>query len=437
MMTPVHARYLETLRQTQWLSRSGLASHHNDLLARIARHAYETVPAYRERLAALFDQGEIRLDRWNDIPIIDRSELQSKPELYRAERTPEKISDNVEGFTSGTSGTKLTFVQSNLATVAAQCQFERSLEVHGIDRSAHLARIRGVQPVPAPYPGGASATGWNLAQPEARVSFIDIDVPIAEQAEWLARIKPHYLMTYPSTAVALAQQLKSKNPAFRLWGVLTVGECVTAETRAEVREGFGCDIIDSYGATEVGYLAFQCPADGGYHIAHESCRLEVVGDDGKPVPAGALGRVVITSLYNYAMPFIRYAIGDLAIAADGPCRCGRTLPRLTEIVGRVRSVFTFPDGSQRSPTQWRRAFRELVGAGQMQFVQTAPDEIELRYVPTGAQPDPMLVEERGRKAIHPAVRVRAIAVREIPRAASGKMEDCISLVTARPERAPA
>jgi phenylacetate-CoA ligase len=148
-------------------------------------------------------------------------------------------------------------------------------------------------------------------------------------------------------------------------------------------------------------------------------------------PAGTLGQVVITCLYNYAMPFIRYAIGDYAVAAEGACRCGRTLPRIAGVAGRVRNVFTFADGSQQSPWGWRGVFRELIAARQMQIVQTAIDMIEIRYVPwdQSLPPDVALINEAGRRCIHPTVTFRLVAVDDFTRSPSGKVEDCISLVT--------
>ncbi len=139
----------------------------------------------------------------------------------------------------------------------------------------------------------------------------------------------------------------------------------------------------------------------------------------------------MTSLYNFAMPFIRYAVGDFAIAADGPCGCGRTLPRLAEIIGRARNIFVFPDGTQHSPWKFRGAFKGLLSATQIQIVQTQRDVIELRYIPDGDMPpDQDAIAKAGREKIHRDITVRAVAVADIPRSASGKIEDCISLVGA-------
>ena len=425
----VHQRYLEALRRSQFDPPEKLEARQADLLERLVRHAYENVPYHRQRLAHLLGEERLPMGAWHKVPIVTRAEVQEHTQKLRAVSVPRSVGASVQGSTSGTTGTPLAFNQSHLAIVASECQWERMLEFHDIDRSGHLARIRGDRL--APYPQGGESTGWSLICPTARQSSLHIGTPILEQTKWLLSRAPDYLMTYPSNAAALAESLASRGTSLPLRGVLTLGEQITDEHRHAIAQSFGCRAFDTYGGTEVGYLAFECPAGDGYHIACESALVEITDEDGMLVPAGALGRVVVTTFYNYAMPFIRYAIGDYAVTATGQCRCGRTLPRLASIAGRARNVFTFVDGSQQSPWSWRSAFHPLVPARQMQIVQTALNEIEIRYVPRDEAPpvDAALIEEAGRDRIHPTVRVKAIAVSDIPRSPAGKIEDCISLVT--------
>jgi len=428
-MSDVHQHYLEALRRLQFAPPERLVEHQLGLVERLVCHAYANVPYYRERLDCVVQNGSFRPQAWSKVPLLTRRDVQNNAPALQAATVPAKAGDKVPGSTSGTSGSPLNFYQSHLATIASDCQHERMLEVHAIDPTAHLARIRVDRS--APYPEGREAQGWNLTCPTSRLSALNVLTPIAEQAEWLVRRKPRYLATYPSNAAALASRLEATGQSLRLSAVLTVGEQVTVEQRNAIARVFGARVFDSYGATEVGYLAFECPAGGGYHVAYESVLIDVVDDRGMTVPPGAVGQVAVTPVYNYAMPFIRYAIGDYAVAADGACSCGRTLPRLATIAGRVRNVLTFADGSQRSPWGWRSTFQPLLRAEQMQMVQTATDKIEIRYVPTAgaAPPDDARVEEIGRRAIHPAVEVRAVAVERIARSASGKIEECVSLVT--------
>ncbi len=431
-MVPIHHKYLEVVRKSQWLAPGDLLAYQAGLIAGIAQHAFEHVPFYRPRLAPLFGSGGIDLQAWHEIPILSRAEVLENLDAIRALAVPLAAARDSEGITSGTSGAALRFVQSEIAGIASRCMIERMYESHKINKTAHLARIylppKGSS---ADYPDGAEDHGWNLTHPTARHSKLSIHSTVAEQAEWLERRAPAYLTTYQSTAAALALHFMSRGRTLPLRAVFTSGETVDAATRDDVRKAFGCAIIDRYATNEIGHVASQCPTEGGYHVCAESVLLELLDADGNDVAPGEPGRVVLTSLYNFAMPFIRYDIGDFAIAAEGGCSCGSVLPRLSAILGRQRNVFTFPDGSQHSPWKWRAMFRQHLPAAQMQIVQTAPDCIELRYVPQAgaAAPDAAAIEAIGRKAVHPGVTVKPVPVDKIERHASGKIEDCVSLVT--------
>jgi phenylacetate-CoA ligase len=429
-MGPLHQKYLETIRRTQWLAPDRLLSYQARLITDITRHAHETVPFYRERLAPLFRGGTLDLRRWRDVPILTRADVHANGEAMQALSVPRSVARDTEGSTSGTTGHSLKFTQSELAGIASRCLRERTLEAHGIDKAAHMARIGREVAGVGSYPDGLEDTGWALTNPDAPWSRLSIHTSIAEQADWLTRRAAAYLWAYPSTAVALARHTETTGQHVSLRGVLTSGETVDSTCREDVQRVFGCSIVDNYGTTEIGYIAFQCPAGGGYHVCAESVLLELVDAEGNDVEPGEQGHVVLTPLYNFAMPFVRYAIGDLAIAAEGPCPCGRALPRLAAILGRQRNIFTFPDGTQRSPWQWRSRFTPHMQVKQFQVVQTALDEIELRYLPQdgAAEPDAALIAEIGRRYIHPQVLVRPVRVAAIERHASGKIEDCVSLV---------
>src|SRR5262249_24047775 len=152
-----------------------------------------------------------------------------------------------------------------------------------------------------------------------------------------------YLVTYPHLIkeIALASERTGTNLKFSL--VRSLGMALDQETRDICRTVFGCEIADSYGATEAGFLAAECPEGGEYHFGAEVNHLEVLRDDGSAAAPGQVGRVIVTSLYNYAMPLIRYEVGDLAEVGSPSSRCGRGLPLLRRVVGRYRNVFRFRD----------------------------------------------------------------------------------------------
>ena len=97
---------------------------------------------------------------------------------------------------------------------------------------------------------------------------------------------------------------------------------------------FEAPVSLGYGLNEIGIIAACCPETGRYHVHDEHCLIEIVDDENRPVAAGEFGRILVTTLTNFAMPLIRYDTGDIAEALDGPCPCGRTLPSFGEVPGR-------------------------------------------------------------------------------------------------------
>ena len=204
----------------------------------------------------------------------------------------------------------------------------------------------------------------------------------------------------------------------------------TLAARAEIRTLFGRDPIDRYGSTEIGHMAGTCPHSGRYHVAADLVHLEIVGDDARPVAAGTPGRIVATSFYNFATPFIRYDTGDIGVLAAEPCGCGRTLPVLEGILGCSRHIFRFADGSSTFPHVELEEIQPFVPHRQFQMVQTAPDRIEYRYVPAAADQRNDLAGLAAllRERLHPSLTVEVVALKAIAPSPSGGYEDYVSLV---------
>jgi phenylacetate-CoA ligase len=207
---------------------------------------------------------------------------------------------------------------------------------HRRDLSGKLAAIRRL-PVPR-----IEEPNWGLATHALCATGpavgLDIGHPIADQVTWLIEQDPDSLITYPENLYALAEWMGGHGVQLpRLRDVRTVSDRVTAEHRAACRATFGVPLVDSYSRVELGYLALQCPAHEHYHVPEEGVLVELVDDGGAPVQVGTPGRVIVTALLNFAMPFIRYDTGDLATA--GPrCDCGRGLGVLKQLNGPAGDV---------------------------------------------------------------------------------------------------
>jgi phenylacetate-CoA ligase len=202
------------------------------------------------------------------------------------------------------------------------------------------------------------------------------------------------------------------------------------EFRDTLRAAWGVRVVDMYSAQEVGYLALQCPESERYHVQAEGVLMEVLDEHGEPCDPGKTGRVVVTDLHNFTMPFIRYDIGDFA-TVGAPCSCGRGLPVLDAIVGRVRNMLVLPDGQRRFPRIGATALASVAPIKQYQFVQTASDCIEARLVV--ARPLDSAAEARVTEVLHAKLgypfRIVFRYGGSIARDPSGKFEDFRSEVT--------
>ena len=425
-------RFFQTLMRTQWLDQPRFERYCDGLLAGICQHARQTTPFYRrtEQLDHLFEGGALSLDRWQEIPLLTRREAVEAGAALHAERTPEAAGPAVDGSTSGSTGSVFRHRTSALATHGSVCINERFAEINGLDGKALLAQITGFGVDDIREGEEKEARDWRVLQPGGRSLSININEPPAFQWAWLAAKQAPYLLTYATNARAIAQAvLRGDAPKLRFEAVLTFAESLDPDGRETIREAFGGKVLDRYGCQEAGMLATECPA-GRYHAASEINRLEVVDDEGRGVEEGATGQVVITTLYNFTMPLIRYAVGDYATRAVGPCPCGRNGLTLSRIAGRTRNLFRYPDGSLRWPSL---SFKDLVHFftfERLQVAQVALDRLEFRYVPSGGV---LEVDHAGLRAYLHSEKmsdftVEFVAVAELTRGRNGKFEEFVCLI---------
>jgi phenylacetate-CoA ligase len=198
---------------------------------------------------------------------------------------------------------------------------------------------------------------------------------------WLQEKQPDYLATTPAMALRLAE-IAVADPARRipLREILTYGEVVTPELRLRAREAFGARVSDRYSCEEVGWIAAQCPHADHLHVLTLSTIVEIVDNEGGPCAPGQPGRVLLTDLHGYAMPLLRYEIGDLAEWGE-PHGCGIHLPVLSRIWGRSRSFVRRPDGSLRLARLTGDHWRRHAPIREYRVVQYADGLIEAFVVP--------------------------------------------------------
>ncbi|HET8931226.1 MAG TPA: hypothetical protein VFN21_11260, partial [Acidimicrobiales bacterium] len=209
-----------------------------------------------------------------------------------------------------------------------------------------------------------SASRWHLStqvpatlsDPRKPSLTLHAEDPIDAIAARLRAEAPSILSAYPSVLRRLLVAQQAGQLDIAPTQVFASGEFLGDATRALARDVWGVEIFDQYVATEVGFVAVQCPSHDGYHILDDHVLVEVVDDRGRPCDAEMTGDVLVTALHARTLPLIRYRIGDRAAMADGPCACGHTGPRLASIDGAEREVLTF----------WGRAGSHSGGTGHVE-----------------------------------------------------------------------
>ncbi|GLK77193.1 hypothetical protein GCM10008171_24470 [Methylopila jiangsuensis] len=312
--------------------------------------------------------------------------------------------------------------------MASAAQSDRAYDWWRLDGAKSLASFMSTYE-PSMRERGSTRGGWRIGRPDSTRHVLELIADIGAQVDWLARVRPAYLFARGGAHLqALAEEAARRDAPLRFERILSTGTAMTPEARAAARRAFRCDVLDLYGASETGLIAAQCPDCGLMHSCDETMRVEVLRDDGAPAAEGELGRVVVTPLYAYAMPMIRYAIGDYAIRGPETAPCGRSLGSLRAVVGRARNLFHLADGRVLAPYANASGFRAFIDYRQIQLVQTALDRIEIRYVAASDRP----VDAEGaaafvRERFDPSLEAELVRVDHIP-AGHGKFEETLSIL---------
>lgn len=377
----------QQLDETQWLAPAALRDLQRAQLDELARHASARSPFWRDRLAAAGYRADRPLD-WDvfhRIPVLSRPELQTHEAAVRATPAPEGHGPTNEVSTSGSTGRPVKVLKTGLCDLMWRAGTLRDHRWHRRDLTGKLAAIRYLpDKTRALPPAGERGQGWGPSTdpiyPTGPSSLLSVWADPKDQAKWLRREDPAYLLTYPSNLRALAREFADRGQRLsRLHQIRTVSEMLPPDVRALAQEVFGVPVVDLYSTQEIGNVALQCPDHPRFHAQAETVLVEVLGDDGRPCGPGQVGRVVLTALHNFATPLLRYDVGDLAEVGP-PCPCGRGLPVVERVLGRVRNLLVYPDGRRAWPVFRDDQFASVAPIRQYQVVQTEPDRLLLRLV---------------------------------------------------------
>lgn len=414
-------------RFSSW-TRDRLEEFQKQRLRELIRHAFENVPYYRD-LYTRHGLSAVDVPGLADLPVAQRTEMQARDIRDLVARGLEPGSLVVHS-TSGSTGYPFRIYRTLFE--------DRLLQALRLRRQFNLGlRLTDVR-VAITLPGHGSRGN----KPDIhfynrlgllRRPIVNCLLPADQILERGSALRPDVLAGYPDALAWIAGQATPEHrrciqPRF----ILTGGETLTPDMRQRISECFRAPLYDFYGIHEFNLLASECPQTGLYHVAEDSAIVEVL-KDGKPAARGETGEVVATALHSFAMPFIRYRTGDLAIRGPLRCPCGAPYTTLERIQGRVIDRFTLPDGTKLHPYHLLEPLvKDAPWLRRYQIVQESVDRLVLKLVPLpGRNPssdDLQFLRSRFQQPLGPGVSVTFETVSELPPAGNGKFRPYYSMV---------
>jgi phenylacetate-coenzyme A ligase PaaK-like adenylate-forming protein len=398
-------------------TREAVVAFQERMLREVVGHAHENVGYYRRLLGERgWRPDELRsVGDLAALPITTKSELRGSPPEERLDRRL-KSRPSVRHLTSGSTAEPLEVWRSTAEeTLLAlfRLRAARQFGVRARDRSATL--IEGRLEKDRRLAGRlAGAVGLY------RREIVDCRQPAGRIADQLEQMAPDVVGGYPS---ALAFVAPEGGARVRPRVLLVGGETLSLATRRRIEEGFGAQVFDAYGVTECNLVAWECPEHGYLHVCDDNVVLEVLRD-GAPVGEGETGEVVLTALHSYTMPFIRYALGDLAVRGPEPCPCGQPFSTIKSVEGRVADYFHLSGGRSIHPFAITDPLllEDWTWVGRHQMEQEDRDRVVLRIAPLRPPHAFELdrVQSLGRETVGPDAHFRVELVESIPVGPGGK-----------------
>lgn len=429
-------RYWRELEATQWWSRDRLLALQFERLQAMLRHAQSTSPWYRARWAALGLEAEaVRtpedFHRW---PVVDRDVVRAhRVELRSAQGLP-----LISKASGGSSGVPLQFDLDTDSNERRMAAWHRGYGWAGAAPGTRQWYLWGVPPRSAGAWKHRKLRLYDALYHRATESCFDLcDAQLPRLHASLGRTRPDAIVGYTNALYAFARMLEQRGLVPYAPKAVVVGaEKLHGFQRELIERIFRAPVYETYGSREFMLMGAECSAHAGLHQTTEQLLIEVLDDDGQPVPVGTEGNVVVTDLTNRGMPFIRYANGDRAIASAAACSCGRGLPMLASVTGRRLDVLRTTDGRRLPGEFFPHLLKELANVQRFQVVQDRLESVQLRVVAPGWTAEQGDWLRRELAAVAPSLHLEIEEVAEIPLTAAGKLQVVVNRLPAAAQEMP-
>ncbi len=417
------------LEASQWWSPERLAALQLERLRCLLTQAQDHVPYYRQLFADLgFDARTVSsLDDLRRLPFLTKAIIRQNQEQLKADNAGPLARFN----TGGSSGEPLIFFIGNERVSHDVAAKWRATRWWNVDIGDPEIVVWG-SPIELSAQDRVRLIRDRLLRTRLLPAFEMNEANLDGFVTTIRATRPAMLFGYPSSLSLIARHAEKRGLTMNDLGIkvaFVTSERLYDHQRDDISRVFGCPVANGYGSRDAGFIAHQCP-QGGMHLTAEDIIVEIVDEDGRLLPNGEAGEIVVTHLATGEFPFIRYRTGDVAVLSSRACPCGRGLPMLEEIQGRTTDFVVATDGTLMHGLALVYPIRDIPGIASFKVVQETLERVVVQIVPNdhcGAAVEQQITS--GIKArLGQNVEVVVTRVSDIPPEKSGKYRYVQSMV---------
>lgn len=408
------------LRQEQWLPAREIRDLQLKRLRELLRHTYDYSTFYRKR----FDNLGIKLDDINSlddlsrIPPLTRTELQEQCQNIICTDTGECYRDS----SGGSTGQPVNFfhdINYRIFSNAANLLFLNWMKIApGLKTAAFWGADREFSEL------SFKERFWYRHTRVKILNFFNVsEESLLSFLDFLSKYKPAYIYGYASSLKMAADYINENPGRYKIKprAIRSSAELLFNSPRSEIEKAFQAPVYNFYGSREVNNLASECSVHEGMHIFASGRIVEIVDKEGRPVPDGENGFIVVTDLTNFCFPFIRYLNGDMGVIDREMCSCGRGYPLLKEITGRASEIICINNKFIHGEF-FTHLFYGNSEIRQFQVIQESDHNIRIRLVANGNKTDTAIIASKINEVADADIHIDIEFVDTIPPLKSGKYQ---------------